>query len=299
MGGTGAMISARCFAALLGVLCSLLAAGFAMAAPRPEGALEPLDHAVCRLIESAAREHRLPVAFLTRVIWRESSFRAGAVSPAGAQGIAQFMPQTAQERGLADPFDPEQAIPKAARLLADLRRQFGSLGVAAAAYNAGPARVENWRRGAGDLPAVTSAYVRFVTEGGVEEGSGSRGPEPPADIDPEPGAAQSCVALTKELRRDRGDGLDEGVGLAALAPWGVQLAGNFSKARALAAFARRGRRYAGVIGEVRPMIIGRLLRSRGTRPFYQIRLPTASRALAEALCSRIHAAGGNCVAMRS
>jgi hypothetical protein len=47
------------------------------------------------------------------------------------------------------------------------------------------------------------------------------------------------------------------------------------------------------------MIIGRLLRSRGTRRFYQIRLPAASRQAAEMLCSRLHAVGGNCIALRS
>ena len=108
---------ARVLAVLLGLLSA--AAGNAQAqAP----AMEPLDRTVCRLIDDAARTNRLPSEFLTRLIWRESSFRTGAVSPAGAQGIAQFMPGTAQEHGLADPFDPEQAIPKAARLLADLRR---------------------------------------------------------------------------------------------------------------------------------------------------------------------------------
>jgi hypothetical protein len=294
------MISARS-ALLLGMLLlalsGLFPAGSAVAAVQPKGALEPLDHAVCRLIENAAREHRLPVAFLTRIVWRESSFRAGVVSPAGAEGIAQFMPQTARERGLADPFDPEQAIPEAARLLADLRRQFGGLGVAAAAYNAGPGRVASWLQGQGELPAVTRAYVRFVTEPGAEEGTDSL--LQPTDFDPEPVAAQTCVALTAELRRDRGEGIDDEVGFAPLAPWGVQLAGNFSKVRALAAFQRHGQRYAAVIGELRPMIIGRLLRSRGTRRFYQIRLPAASRQVAEALCSRIHAAGGNCVALRS
>ena len=55
---------------------------------------------------------------MTRLIWAESRFRVHAVSPKGAQGIAQFMPATAAERGLADPFDPEQAVPKAARLVA-------------------------------------------------------------------------------------------------------------------------------------------------------------------------------------
>ena len=135
--------------------------------------MEPLDQTVCRLIERAAGANRLPVEFLTRLIWRESSFRPGAVSPAGARGIAQFMPGTAQERGLADPFDPEQAIPKAAHLLADLRRRFGNLGVAAAAYNAGPARVSDWLQRPGGLPAETRAYVRFVTRSAVEAWTGS------------------------------------------------------------------------------------------------------------------------------
>jgi hypothetical protein len=99
------IISARFFAALFGVLMYLFPAGWAVAAVEPKGALEPLDHAVCRLIESAARENRLPVAFLTRIVWRESSFRAGVVSPAGAEGITQFMPQTAHEGGLAATVD--------------------------------------------------------------------------------------------------------------------------------------------------------------------------------------------------
>src|SRR5712691_10301847 len=186
------MISSR-FAVLLGALLCLFAVACGRAAAQQRPAMESLDHAICRLIESAARADHLPVGFLTRIIWRESSFRAAVVSPAGAEGIAQFMPQTARERGLADPFDPEQAIPKAARLLADLRRQFGSLGVAAAAYNAGPARVADWLNGQGELPAVTRAYVRFVTSGGAEEVSGSL--RQAADFDPEPAASQSCVAL--------------------------------------------------------------------------------------------------------
>jgi hypothetical protein len=292
------MVRSRCTVVLPGVLLGLFAT-IAGAAAQPAGAMEPLDHAICRLIESSARADHLPAAFLTRIIWRESSFRAGVVSPAGAEGIAQFMPQTAHERSLADPFDPEQAIPKAARLLADLRRQFGNLGVAAAAYNAGPARVANWLRGQGGLPAETRAYVRFVSERSVEAwstpGAVTDSSTTAADFDPEPAASQSCVAVTAGLRRDSGQDLD----FAPLAPWGVQLAGNFSKARALAAFERARRRYAGVIGEVRPMIIGRLLRSRGTRPFYQVRLPAASRAAAAALCSHIQSAGGSCVALRS
>src|SRR5438445_8624770 len=108
---------------LLIVLCCGCAAH---AAPQPAASETPAQ-ALCRLIETSAARRGLPVEFLTRLIWRESSFRPGAVSSAGAQGIAQFMPGTAAERGLADPFDPAQAIPASAHLLADLHRRFGSL----------------------------------------------------------------------------------------------------------------------------------------------------------------------------
>ena len=294
------MIRAGVAAALGMALC--LAPGAGMAAARPP-ALEPLDHAICRLIENAARTNHLPVGFMTRIIWRESSFRAGAVSPAGAEGIAQFMPGTAQERGLANPFDPEQAIPKAARLLADLRQQFGNLGVAAAAYNAGPARVASWLQGEGGLPAETRAYVRFATERGVDQWIGQWSiPDSgmlAAKIAAEPAEQQSCVALTATLRQESGASFGVDNGFAPLAPWGVQLAGNFSKRLALAAFARARQRDAAAIGDLRPMVIGRLLRSRGTRPFYQVRLPAPSRAAAAALCNRIRSVGGNCVALHS
>ncbi|WP_207919241.1 lytic transglycosylase domain-containing protein [Methylobacterium segetis] len=149
----------------------------AVAAPAcaasPGAATETVEQALCRLIESSAKARGLPVPFLTRLIWRESTFRAGVVSPAGAQGVAQFMPGTAQERGLLDPFDPEQAIPHAAHLLADLKRRFGNLGLAAAAYNGGAQRVTNWLAGSGGLPAETRAYVLSITGSPAEDWRGS------------------------------------------------------------------------------------------------------------------------------
>src|SRR4029453_508603 len=87
-----------------------------------------------------------------------------AVSPKGAMGIAQFMPQTASGRGLADPFEPLLALRESASYLHELRTTFqGNLGLAAAAYNAGPGRVEAWLAGRRGLPPETRAYVRIVT----------------------------------------------------------------------------------------------------------------------------------------
>ena len=69
-------------------------------------------------------------------------------------------------------FDPIQAIAKSAELLRDLRIQFGNLGLAAAAYNAGPTRVLDWLAGRRSLPQETLAYIRIVTD--VPQTSGGR-----------------------------------------------------------------------------------------------------------------------------
>ena len=73
----------------------------------------------------------------------------------------------------------------------------------------------------------------------------------------------------------------------------------FSKDRALAAFAHARDRYARALGDAQPMVIGTLLRSRGTRAFYRVRVPAASRNEANTLCNRIRASGGACVVLRS
>ena len=73
------------------------------------------------------------------------------------------MPGTAEERGLEDPFDVATAIPASARFLADLKIRFGNLGLAAAAYNAGPNRVSNWLADDATLPFETQNFVLSIT----------------------------------------------------------------------------------------------------------------------------------------
>lgn len=118
---------------------------------------------VCVAMASAAQTSDLPVGFFARLIWQESKFGQWAVSRAGAQGVAQFMPDTAAWIGLHNPFDPIAALAASARFLRMLQAQFGNLGLAAAAYNAGPGRVQNWLAGRGGLPEETRNYVRSVT----------------------------------------------------------------------------------------------------------------------------------------
>lgn len=303
---------------ILAALGALLLAGAARAAPA-EGATETVEQALCRLIEGSAKARGLPVPFLTRLIWRESSFKVGVVSPAGAQGVAQFMPGTARERGLTDPFDPEQAIPHAAHLLADLKRQFGNLGLAAAAYNGGPQRVTNWLAGTGGLPAETRAYVLWITgspaedfrtgagrgaiefpEGAPEKKDAKPEARPEAKAEPVIETQQTCLQTTAALRiPSRGDRFATGPSEGPVAPWGIQLAGNFSKSLALASFSRARSAYAKVIGDVRPMIIGTRFRNRGTRAFYRVRIPSESRQAADGLCGKIRAVGGACLVLKT
>ena len=126
---------------------------------------------VCDAVKQSAKSNNLPVTFLIRLLHQESGFRPDVVSHAGAQGVAQFMPETASRMGLQNPFDPLQAIPASARLLRNLFAQFGNIGLAAAAYNAGPKRVQDWlasKNKKAKLPEETQGYVRAITGKPVE-----------------------------------------------------------------------------------------------------------------------------------
>lgn len=144
----------------------------AVAANPPPPPVKPVIHRsrkeVCDTLTKAAAKNDLPVPFFIRLLFQESRFKPGVVSRAGAQGIAQFMPETANKVGLDNPFDPLQAIPASARLLRDLFEQFGNLGLAAAAYNAGPKRIQDWLAKKGKLPQETQGYVKTITGRPVE-----------------------------------------------------------------------------------------------------------------------------------
>ncbi len=120
-------------------------------------------------LAAAARRWNVSAALLAAQLMAESNFNPFAVSPAGAAGIAQFMPGTAAAYGLDDPFDAEAAIDAQAHLMADLLQQFGSVELALAAYNAGPAPVA----ACGCVPAIpeTQAYVARIV--GLMGGAGA------------------------------------------------------------------------------------------------------------------------------
>ena len=133
----------------------------------PEAAVAPprvfSRDELCDAAVTVAEANNLPVPFFTNLIQQESGFKPHVVSPAGAQGIAQFMPKVAAEYGLTNPFDPVHALIASGKFLRGLVAQFGNVGLAAAAYNAGSKRVENWLARRGKLPTETRHYVRNIT----------------------------------------------------------------------------------------------------------------------------------------
>jgi hypothetical protein len=260
--------------------------------------------AMCLMIESAARSNDLPLEFFARVIWQESRFQSDAVGPPTrsgqrAQGIAQFMPGTANERRLLDPFDPVQALPKSAEFLAELRGQFGNLGLAAAAYNAGPRRVQEWLAGSGYMPQETRNYVLAITGSSVDDWAtaGKNGKMPDRAA-----ATSNCRELMALLRRAPNSfvtQLEQHITLAAAKLWGVQLAAGFSRDKALAMYSRAIKRLSAVIGDQDPSLLMSRMNSRGTQMFYQVRIGADTRPAADDLCNRIRRAGGACFVLRN
>ena len=147
------------------------------------------------------------------------------------------MPGTASERGLLDPLNPVQALPKSAEFLAELRSQFGNLGLAAAAYNAGPRRVQEWLAGTGPMPYETRHYVYVITGSSVDDwakaGKGGKMPESAP-----PTTCGQLMALLKRAPNPFITQLEARVKLSAAKLWGVQLAAGFDRDKALAMYAR-------------------------------------------------------------
>ena len=112
------------------------------------------------LIRQAEARYQLPHRLLQALVWQESRFNAMAISPAGAAGLTQLMPATAQELGVTNRHDPAQNVDGGARYLRQMLDQFGAIHLALAAYNAGPGAVSRAR----GIPEnrETPLYVRSV-----------------------------------------------------------------------------------------------------------------------------------------
>jgi Transglycosylase SLT domain len=257
----------------------------------PEAAAPSTAPRLCDALGAAAVANELPVDFFTRLIWQESRFKPDAISRKGAQGIAQFMPATARESGLENPFNPLEAITKSGQLLGDLRREFGNLGLAAAAYNAGSGRVHDWLGGRRQLPEETRAYVRIVTGRSAEDWAAStqtnpaemRAIEVPCDL-----PASALIPLDGEASQPKRE---------TVKPWGVEIVGGITPEKALARYREWQSKYAAIVAGREPHVVIRGII--GQSGAVRVRVGEDTRAGAEKLCTALRAAGTYCDVMRN
>nr|WP_245411865.1 lytic transglycosylase domain-containing protein [Phyllobacterium leguminum] len=258
---------------------------------KPEKPQAPTVDRICALIATHADGHGLPRDFFARLIWKESRFDHRAVSPVGAEGIAQFMPYTARERGLADPFDIEQAIPASAALLKDLRKAFGNWGLAAAAYNAGAGRVSSWLKSGGFLPLETEGYVRDITGQAADDfAAGSQLEATPLD------AALPFEQACRRLPIIKASTIP--MARIKPKPWGIQVAGNFRRAAAVGQWERTRRQFTSILkGSL--AVVSRVRSPMGKRGIYAVRIGADSRAQADRICASLRSAGGACIVLKN
>ncbi len=265
--------------------------------PQPRAAVQPQTDKtayaaeVCDLLSLHARRNNLPVDFFTRLIWKESVFDAQAVSPVGAEGIAQFMPGTAKLRGLKNSFDHREALAAAAEYLAFLTEKFGNLGLAAAAYNFGEDGTSAWLAKRRNLPAETEDYVLAITGHAAAEW---RSPAAALDIPGLGGGSSFTENCTRLVLREMLPPTPKSQRSPAK-PWGVVIAGGFSEAQTLTSFARVKSRYAALLNDELPMVVrGRNL-SRGRKLLVRVMIGRNTRQEAEALCAKLRAQNGACI----
>jgi hypothetical protein len=236
-------------------------------APTPAAA----PNVICRALEHDAAENELPVEFFARVIWQENRFNV----PKGAQGIAQFI----------------EALKNSARYLRDLKARFGNLGLAAAAYNAGPEVVTAWLTNHQPLPGETRNYVAIITGWTADEWASANPPKTSETTIPKGVPCTRLANLILAPKEQR---------TAAYVPrWGMQLTANWSESKAWATYRLIQKQYAALLGDREPIVI----RSRGIglghEMRYNVRIADDDRAYLEELCRKLIAAGGACVVLEN
>lgn len=247
---------------------------------------------ICTLIEQSADRANISAHFFARLIWKESRFDSRAVSPVGAQGIAQFMPGTASLRGLADSFDIAQALPASANYLAELKQKFGNLGLAAAAYNSGEARVSTWLGGRGFLPLETENYVLTITGDQADAFRNTSRSIRDLPVEPDKSFGEGCRRLP--IIETRSPAMAQTLSK----PWSIQVAGHFNRSVAQRAWQRIEQRNRSILRDL-PHAISQAPTAMGRRAIYAVRVGADSRSFANSICARLRQNGGSCIVMKN
>ena len=248
---------------------------------------------ICQHVESAARRHMLDPGYFARLIWQESRFDPNALSPAGAQGIAQFMPGTAKLRDLKDSYNPAEALERSAHYLGELTRTYGNQGLAAVAYNGGEGRANGFLVGKG-LARETINYVRIITGLNAEDWRDN----PPKDhdfrLDKNKPFMPSCLAMAQGRKVS-----PLGPPPPRWKPWGVQVAFGATEKSARIGVTRLRRSCQNIIRTGQMEYIPIPSRVHGRRPYVMARVGHSTRNTADQMCRTLSRAGCVCRVYRS
>jgi len=284
-------------AAVLALLGSVLVgtalfwSGRALADP-PGRSLPVTLGRICAIIEREADRNAIPRDFFARLIFKESRFDPNAVSPAGAEGIAQFMPGTAAMRGLDDSFDIAKALPASAKYLGELKTGFGNLGLAAAAYNAGEARVSRWLASGGFLPLETENYVLDIMGEPADVFTDAKYAGTVQPLHPTLTFGKACRTLPVTMSAV------VAMSTVHIKPWGVQVAGNIRRTAAIRQWQRVKARFPALLAGHEPAV-SRVRSPVAPRGVYAVRIGAGSRKEADGICSKLRKAGGACVVLKN
>ena len=285
-------------------LCLWVSIALSCALPKPPAfaAIQKPDRTpyaieVCQLLQKHADANQLPVNFFTRLIWKESIFDANALSPVGAEGIAQFMPGTAKLRGLTDSFDHTKALPASAEYLSFLTNKFGNLGLAAAAYNMGEEGLARWLANKRGLPEETEDYVAAITGHTAEDWRNAKTSLAIPGIGQGHNFSETCLKLVK--RELAPPSTRPNTRRAPRKPWGVVVAGGFSEARTLATFARTKQQFASLLINELPLVVRTKNLSRGRKRLVRVMIGRNSQSEAQSLCAELQSKGGACIVARN
>lgn len=258
-------------------------------------ALDNYPQDVCTQVAAAAKRHGLEVGFFARLIWKESLFNANARSHMGAEGIAQFIPSTARLRGLQNSYNPVEALDKSASYLVELSQRFGSLGMAAVAYNAGEGRAGKYLASGGFMPYETQDYVMTITGQSVE--TWKRRPAMEIDYALVPGKdfMPSCLDMVARKPFKRFENRET----VQWSPYGVQLGAHVKRAFAQRIFKRVQQDNMSILGNEKPLILHLRNRGMGSMLRYTVRIGRPNRAEAIKLCRRLRDAGAICTVQRN
>lgn len=203
------------------------------------------------------------------------------------------MPETGRLQGLGNAFDPAEALARSAAYLAWLDEKFGNLGLAAAAYNAGEGRLTRVTRAGGFVPYETRDYVSIITGQSIEHWLSGTAPSVDYTLAPGKSFYDACL----EMARARP--MPQMLASADWQPWGVLLAQDFSQAIAIRRFERVKAAHPKILGAEKLMLLMARNPSFGPRLRHFAMIGRESRADAEALCTRLQAAGGACIVRKN